>query len=168
MAVTTDEQVEAPQGPEVTGLRQATLDDLESIVSVNSAMAKAESGSDPLQRDPEGFRYRTARRIARGRNWIWMEDGKMRFKADIIADTPEVIYLRDLVEMVARQRYGCGIVPAGRVLWDRPEPSDLTVNAERPRLRALTAGDLPCASYTTKLYLHLEVRRRDGTSNCDG
>jgi hypothetical protein len=62
------EQVNAPEGTEVRGLRQATLDDLESVLKINAEMAQEESGTDPLKRDPEGFRYRTARRITRGRN----------------------------------------------------------------------------------------------------
>ena len=151
------EQVRAPQGPEITGLRQATLDDLESIVKINSGMALAESGSDPLKRDPEGFRYRTARRIARGRNWIWMEDGKIRFKADIIADTPEVIYLEGIyVEPGERGKgYGsAGLSQLGRLLLRRTGSLCLTVNVRKNKTKGfyLKAG-FALRSYYDTIYL---------------
>ena len=145
------EQVRAPHGPEVPGLRQATLDDLESVVKVNAAMAQAESGSDPMKRDPEGFRYRTARRIARGRNWIWMEDGKMRFKADIIADTPEVIYLEGIyVEPGERGKgYGsAGLSQLGRTLLRRTGSICLTVNVRKNK----TKGFYCKAGYALRSY----------------
>jgi uncharacterized protein len=145
------EQVSAPEGPELTGLRLATLDDLESVVKVNSAMAEAESGSDPLKRDPEGFRYRTARRIARGRNWIWMEDGKLLFKADIIADTPEVIYLEGIyVEPGERGKgYGsAGLAQLGRLLLQRTGSICLTVNVRKNK----TKGFYCKAGYTLRSY----------------
>lgn len=132
------EQVSAPQGPEVTGLRQATLADLETVIKVNSEMAQAESGSDPLKRDPEGFRYRTALRITRGRNWIWMEDGKLLFKADIIADTPQVIYLEGIyVDPNERGKgYGStGLSQLGRVLLRRTRSVCLTLNASKKKTK---------------------------------
>lgn len=132
------EQVAAPQGEEVTGLRQATLDDLESVIKVNSEMAQAESGSDPLKRDPEGFRNRTARRIARGRNWIWMEDGKLLFKADIIADTPQVIYLEGVYVAPGERGKGYGsacLSQLGRVLLRRTGSICLTLNASKEKTK---------------------------------
>ena len=78
---------------EVEGLRPATLDDLELIAPVHAQMAEQESGVNPLEVDPEGFRARCARRIEMGRVWVYVEDGKLVFKADIQADTTEVIYL---------------------------------------------------------------------------
>jgi predicted GNAT family acetyltransferase len=78
---------------EVEGLRRATIDDLEKIAPVQAAMAEMESGINPMEVDPEGFRNRCARRIEMGRVWMLEEDGKLIFKADIQADTPDVIYL---------------------------------------------------------------------------
>ncbi|MCA1605361.1 MAG: hypothetical protein LC775_07805 [Acidobacteria bacterium] len=49
--------------PEVPGLRLATPADLELVVPVHAQMAFDESGINPLERDPEGFRQRCARRI---------------------------------------------------------------------------------------------------------
>lgn len=78
---------------EVKGLRLANLDDLHLIVPVHAAMAEAESGINPLETDREGFLARCARRISKNRVWVMIEDGKLIFKADIQAETPEIIYL---------------------------------------------------------------------------
>lgn len=77
----------------VSGLRLATLEDLELVVPAHAQLAFEESGIDPLASNPEGFRQRCARRIQEGRTWVWIEDGKLMFKLDVITDTPDVIYL---------------------------------------------------------------------------
>ena len=56
-------------------------------------MAFKESGIDPLEKDAEGFRQRCKRRIEMGRTWVLIEDGTLIFKADVISDTSEVVYL---------------------------------------------------------------------------
>lgn len=143
-------QDSAPQGPEVAGLRQATIEDLETIIKVNSQMAQDESGSDPLKRDAEGFRDRTARRISRGRNWIWMEDGKLRFKADILADTPEAIYLEGIYVEPGERGKGYGLKclsQLGRMLLPRTKSICLTVNEQ-----SKTKGFYSKAGYTMRSY----------------
>jgi len=151
------EQVNAPKGKEVAGLRQATLADLESVIKVNSELAEAESGSNPLKRDPEGFRYRTARRISRGRNWIWMEDGKLLFKADIIADTPQVIYLEGIYVQPDERRKGYGstcLSQLGRVLLRRTGSICLTLNArEKETIDFYHKAGYALRSYYDTIYL---------------
>lgn len=78
------------------GLRVATLDDLSHIARINAAMLLECSGVDPLQTDPDGFRRRVRRRIEQGRVWVLTEDDRLIFKAEVIADTPKVIYLEGL------------------------------------------------------------------------
>lgn len=78
---------------EIKDLRLATVDDLHLIAPVHAAMAEAESGINPLEVDREGFLQRCARRINKNRVWIMVEDDRLVFKADIQAETPEVIYL---------------------------------------------------------------------------
>jgi predicted GNAT family acetyltransferase len=92
----------------VEGLRPATLDDLALVLPVHAAMAAAESGVNPLEVDPQGFRLRCARRIETGRVWVLVEDGRLVFKADIAADTPECVYVEGVyVEPASRRRrYG--------------------------------------------------------------
>ena len=78
---------------EVEGLRRATLEDLDKIAPVQASMAEEESGKNPMEIDPDGFRARCARRIEMGRVWLLEEDGRLVFKADVQADTPDVVYL---------------------------------------------------------------------------
>jgi len=78
---------------EVDGLRRATLEDLDKIAPVQASMAEEESGKNPMEIDPDGFRARCARRIEMGRVWLLEEDGRLVFKADIQSDTPDVVYL---------------------------------------------------------------------------
>ncbi|MDQ3817234.1 MAG: GNAT family N-acetyltransferase [Acidobacteriota bacterium] len=92
---------------EVDGLRLATLDDLDQVAPVQAELAEYESGINPLQVDPEGFRARCARRIEMGRVWVLEENGKIIFKADVMADTPDVIYLEGV--WVAPSHRGRGI-----------------------------------------------------------
>jgi predicted GNAT family acetyltransferase len=77
----------------VEGLRLATIEDLALIAPVHAAMAEAESGINPLERDREGFLKRCTRRIEKNRVWVLVKDNRLVFKADIQAETPEVIYL---------------------------------------------------------------------------
>ncbi len=77
-------------------LRLATSEDLELVMPVQAQMAFEESGVNPMEKDPEGFRLRCLRRIHQGRTWVWVENNELIFKADIMADTPEVIYLEGI------------------------------------------------------------------------
>lgn len=78
---------------EVEGLRRATIDDLDQIAPVQAAMAEFESGVNPMEIDPEGFRARCTRRIEMGRVWVLEQGGRIIFKADVQAHTPDVVYL---------------------------------------------------------------------------
>ena len=80
----------------VPNLGPASLDDLSLIVPVHAAMAYEESGVNPLNADPDGFRMRCARRIRQERAWVWVESGQLIFKADVISDTPDAIYLEGI------------------------------------------------------------------------
>jgi uncharacterized protein len=81
---------------EAPGLQLAKLDELELIVPIQAQMAQQDSGINPLERDAEGFRQRCRRRIEQGRTWVLIDEGELLFKADIISDTPEVIYLEGI------------------------------------------------------------------------
>ena len=67
--------IEEPPEPGETGLRQATLHDLEGLVPACAYAHWEELGIDPLRRDPDGFRWRTRAQIEEGRSWLWEEDG---------------------------------------------------------------------------------------------
>ena len=78
---------------EVDGFRAATLDDLELVMPVQGQMAFEESGINPMDSDPEGFRTRYSRRIQQGRTWVVIENGTLIFKADLISETDDVAYI---------------------------------------------------------------------------
>ena len=80
----------------VTELRQARIDELDLVMPVQAELAYRESGINPLQVDPEGFAERCLRRIEQGRTWVVVENGLLVFKADVISNTPEVIYLEGI------------------------------------------------------------------------
>src|SRR2546422_7610773 len=80
----------------VPRLRLATIDDLDLIVPAHAQIAFDESGIDPLQVDPERFRQRCARRIELGQSWVLVGDGRLIFKAEVVSDTREIIYLEGI------------------------------------------------------------------------
>ena len=91
----------------VPGLRRATAADLPLILPVQARMAVAECGIDPRAVDPSGFSARCARRIARGRIWVLLEAGRLVFKADIMAETPQAVYIEGV--HVASEARGRGL-----------------------------------------------------------
>jgi uncharacterized protein len=80
----------------VNGLRRATVAELELVMPIQAELAYAESGVNPLEVDPLGFRERCLRRIEQGRTWVVVENGHLVFKADVISKTPEVNYLEGI------------------------------------------------------------------------
>lgn len=94
---------------EVRGLRMATLDDLQMVMAVQAEMAFAESGINPMETDPLGFRLRCGRRIEQGRVWVLVKDGRLLFKADIISDTSEVVYLEGIYIAPEERGKGYGL-----------------------------------------------------------
>lgn len=81
---------------QVEGLRPATVAELELVMPIQAELAYAESGINPLEVDPHGFRERCLRRIEQGRTWVVVENGLLVFKADVISKTPEVNYLEGI------------------------------------------------------------------------
>jgi hypothetical protein len=82
--------------PGETRLRPATSDDFELLVPACAAAHREELGIDPLDRDPESFRWRTRVQIDEGRSWIWSEDGTILFKAESSAWTPSAVQLQQV------------------------------------------------------------------------
>jgi len=112
-------------------LRLATLSDLDKVLAVNASMALQEGGTSPMQNDPGGFRFRTARRIEQGRIWVWMQDDRLVFKADVVAETPQVTYLEGVHVHSEERRRGYGLrclSSLSSILLGRSESICLTVN----------------------------------------
>ena len=81
---------EPPRSGE-TRLRAATLGDLDRLVPACAAAHELELGVDPLSRDADTFRWRTAAQIEDGRSWLWLEDDVVLFKAEASAWTPQAV-----------------------------------------------------------------------------
>jgi GNAT superfamily N-acetyltransferase len=94
-----------PPAPGDTGLRAARAGDFDLLLPACAATHKEELGIDPLERDPESFRWRTHAQIDEGRSWLWEEDGVILFKAEASAWTPSAVQLQQVwVDPRARNR----------------------------------------------------------------
>ena len=147
----------------VPGLRQATLEDLELVMPVQAQMAYEEGGVNPLEADPVGFRLRCARRIEQGRVWVWVEpEGRLIFKADVISDTPDVIYLEGIyVHPEERsQNYGLRCLSQlTRNLLGRAQSVILLVNERNPEAVAFyRRAGYKFRCYYDTIYLQQKTR----------
>ena len=77
----------------VSELRPAHPRELELVMPVQAELAFVESGVNPMDVDPLGFRERCLRRIEQGRTWVVVENGELIFKADVVSKASEVIYI---------------------------------------------------------------------------
>jgi ribosomal protein S18 acetylase RimI-like enzyme len=92
----------------VSGLCLATPSELDLVVPVHAQMALEETGSNPLDVDPTGFRQRCARRIDQKRVWVRVEDNRLTFKADVICALPEIAYLEGVYVSPEKRGNGFG------------------------------------------------------------
>ncbi len=88
-------------------VREARPEELDQVARAQAEVAFIESGTDPLSRDREGFLKRCARRIEQNRVFVVFEGDQLVFKADIIAEASDVIYLEGVY--VAPNLRGRGI-----------------------------------------------------------
>jgi uncharacterized protein len=86
---------EAPE-PADSGLRAARPEDFDLLLPACAAAHYEEIGIDPLDRDPEGFRWRTRAQIDDGRSWIWTDGETILFKAEASAWTPRAVQLQQV------------------------------------------------------------------------
>ena len=132
----------APE-PGGTGLRPATLADLDLLVPACALAHEGELGVDPLRRDADGFRWRTRAQIEEGRSWLWEEDGVILFKAEASAWTPRAVQLQQVwTDPQARGRgYGKrGLQDLLRLLLAQVPTVCLFVRADNERAIALYDG----------------------------
>ena len=145
----------------VKGLRRATQDDLSRILTINAAMAVEESGINPMEKDPEGFRARAARRIEQGRIWVWVERDQLIFKAEVMAETPEATYLEGVYVNPAERGKGYGqncMAQMARALLDRTGSLCLTVNEQvRHVLGFYVKTGYQLRSYYDTIYLQQQA-----------
>jgi predicted GNAT family acetyltransferase len=144
----------------VHGLRQANPHDLQVILPVNAEMVFQESGVNPLEADPEGFKERWLRRIEQGRVWVWMEDGRLIFSANSMSEGPDVIYLEGIYVNPDERGKGYGVrclAQLSRHLLRRVNSLCLFVNEQNQGAQAFyeKAGYTLCGYYDT-IFLHLK------------
>jgi uncharacterized protein len=129
--------------PSETGLRAATQDDFELLVPACAAAHREEIGSDPLERDPESFRWRTRMQIEDGRSWLWTDDGTILFKAEASAWTPSAVQLQQVwvdPDVRGRGHAQRGMRDLCRLLLERVPVVCLFVRAENtPAIRVYEA-----------------------------
>lgn len=125
--------IDEPPPPGETGLRAAVPDDLERLIPACAAAHKLELHVDPIARDEEGFRWRTAAQIDEGRSWLWIEEDVILFKAEASAWTPEAVQVQQVwVDPEARRRgYGSrGLRDLVRLLLETTPKVTLFVRRE--------------------------------------
>jgi len=88
--------IDEPPDAGDSGVRAATLDDLDLLVPACAAAHQEELGVDPLDRDAAGFRWRTRAQIEEGRSWIWRDGETILFKAEASAWTPSAVQLQQV------------------------------------------------------------------------
>ena len=125
------------------GCAPPQLSDLELLMPACAAAHEQEIGVDPMQRDPDGFRWRTRSQIEDERSWLWIEDGVILFKAEASAWTPDAVQLQQVwVDPEVRRRgYGArGLADLCRLLLERVPTVCLFVRAENdPAIRLYEA-----------------------------
>ena len=85
-----------PPEPGETGLRPARSSDLDLLLPSCAAAHEEELGLNPIERDRDGFRWRTRMQITAGRSWLWEEKGRILFKAEASAWTPSAVQLQQV------------------------------------------------------------------------
>ncbi len=141
----------------VSALRQAELSDLDLVVEAHNRLGIEERGINPLESDSAGFRQRCRWRVERGRTWVWIEQGKLIFKADLICDTPDIAYLEGVWVAESERSKGYGLrclSQLSRMLLMDARSVCLIANEQRADTQAFyrKAGFKPVACYQT-LYL---------------
>jgi predicted GNAT family acetyltransferase len=150
-------RLDEPPGPGETGLRPATLDDLDLLLPACAAAHEEELGVDPLVRDEDGFRWRTRSQIEDGRSWLWLDGETILFKAEASAWTPAAVQLQQVwVDPEARRRGNAnrGLRDLCRLLLERVPTVCLFVRPENaPAIRLYEAIGMRAAlAYRSLLF----------------
>jgi len=140
--------------PDVPGLRLARLEDLDLVAAAHASVAADERGANLLEVDPVGFVKRCARRISQGQVWVWIENGRLVFKVDIVSETPYVAYLEGAYVDPYDRSKGYGLrcfSQLSRQILSRTESICLLVNERNRTARSFYArvGFTPLSRYDT-------------------
>jgi len=155
-----EQQTPLEQNGSLLDLRLATPDDLPVILPVYAEMVYEESEVNPLEVDPVGFEKRWLRRIEQGRVWVWIDDGRLMFNADVMSKTPDVIYLEGIYVNPDERGRGLGVrclSQLSRDLLQRARSLCLLVNEQNQRARAFyEKAGFNLYGYYDTIFLHLK------------
>jgi predicted GNAT family acetyltransferase len=115
-------------------LRPATSDDLDHLTDAHAQMVQETSKVNPLQKDPDGFRQRYLRRIEKNRVWVLIRDGKLIFKADVLAELADAAYIEGVYVSPEQRGHGVGrqcMLALGQALRDRTKAIYLFVENQQ-------------------------------------
>jgi hypothetical protein len=136
-------------------LQRANFAELDVVADAQAEMALEVSGTDPRLSDPAGFRHRVAERIERKRTWVKIEDGKVVFKAELVSETPETVYLEGIWTHPGYRNRGiaksCLTELVHRLLRDHQVVCLLTDEEERAAQRVYEqVGFVHCEDYQAR------------------
>lgn len=144
----------------VSGLRHATPADLRLILPVFAQLVFQETGADPLDLDPSGFSERCLRRIEQGRVWVWIQNERLIFSANVVSESPDVIYLEGIYVDPDERGKGCGlrcISQLSRDLLQRAGSLCVLVNEQNPQAQAFyEKAGYKLRDYYDTIFLHLK------------
>ena len=96
-------------------IRLATRSELDQVAAAQAEVAFGETGIDPMVQDREGFLERVGDRIDKGRVYVAMREGKLAFKADVMAEANDVCYIEGVYVNEAYRGQGIGSACLSRV-----------------------------------------------------
>jgi len=142
---------------EAVPVRRAQRTDLDALVVAAAAMHREEMGVDPLRIDAAAWRARMLALIDSGWSWVWTEERRVVFKAELSAWTPDVVQIQGVYTDPGRRRHGVaqrGLSAVCRVLLRDVPLCSLYVNHYNEtairlyeRLGFVRAGDFATVFY---------------------
>jgi hypothetical protein len=108
-----------PEVPASPAVRRAVPADLDAVLPACVAMYTEEIGVSPIGRDGGAFyRARVAESVRSGRTYVQTEDGRVVFKAELAAVTPEVCQVQGVWVAPDRRGEGLGVAGMAAVVGD--------------------------------------------------
>lgn len=114
-------------------LREARVDDLDAVVAASAAMALEESRDNPYQRNPTLFQSRIEERIRRRRDFVLFENGRLVFKANVAALSPQGGHIEGVYTTPEARGRGIGLAGCAwvtRWILERAPMATLLVNED--------------------------------------
>ncbi len=92
-------------------LRLGTRRDVDALATAAGMMHREEMSGDSAPPDGSAWRARMTQLVDRGWSWAWIEDGRVVFKAELSASTPDVVQVQGVFTDPSRR--GRGVATAG-------------------------------------------------------